>query len=422
MNSVCFLCESQIAADVSVYFCPDCKNSFETIEIEIDDELILPLSVNDRKRLQKSNLIRKQHSSSKSTYIGLVNSQATPKMKQSFNKTMLQKIDGNVKLKISAEEQDSLKHLDLVNRNYRTASKLNRKSKKIHKTRYSHLDQMDSGRIETERNYSSLGNNKYRKMRSDSEDFAPLSRDTTDPGSNEHVNGSPQRVSQTTEQHKTNNNQTTLLNPVELLFDSSDDSDIGFSTTTAANPGQKSNKKTPEFGKRKNSSEIKSTNSDSVDQSISLMESEQNDYFIGSVLSLPTNKDGTFKEQELCLSEKNGKSSSKNNEEDASTTDEIMIGPEHQCIIPELLNPSQPPTSKRNFKMKSDPTVIDAKALEVVEQYVQQHLKIQNISQEKLLRWLREVDYQIPNFFCELLKDKENAQRRLMWKKERRLL
>ena len=102
--------------------------------------------------------------------------------------------------------------------------------------------------------------------------------------------------------------------------------------------------------------------------------------------------------------------------------EDIMIGENHQCAIPALIDKNQSPASKRSFKVKSDPSAVCSQTLDTIEYYVQQKLHADNISQEKLLLWLRELDYGVPELFVDILIDKERAKRRLIWRRERRLM
>mgnify|MGYP007014814089 CR=1 FL=1 len=96
--------------------------------------------------------------------------------------------------------------------------------------------------------------------------------------------------------------------------------------------------------------------------------------------------------------------------------EEVMVGEQYQCKIPELRAQHE---KSRNFKLVSDPAAIDPQVLQTIEWYVRLDLGIENISSEKLLKWLRETNYSIPDFYVRMLSDKEKAKARIGWRKER---
>mmetsp|Transcript_39294 Transcript_39294/g.45701 ORF Transcript_39294/g.45701 Transcript_39294/m.45701 type:complete len:270 (+) Transcript_39294:2-811(+) len=108
-----------------------------------------------------------------------------------------------------------------------------------------------------------------------------------------------------------------------------------------------------------------------------------------------------------------------NNSAEQEEEPDIQIGPEHQCPMPDLLDRTKFPSKPRTFKQVSSPALIDPKLIEVIELQVCMDLKINKISMEKLILMLREFNYKIPEFFIELLKDKDNSRKRLTWRKDR---
>ena len=99
--------------------------------------------------------------------------------------------------------------------------------------------------------------------------------------------------------------------------------------------------------------------------------------------------------------------------------DEVMVGEEYQCPVPQLLNREKGFETQRRFKLVSSPAALDPKIIKEIESHVCSDLSVTKVSTEKLLLWLRELEYNIPEFFIEVLSNKERAKKRIGWKRER---
>ena len=96
---------------------------------------------------------------------------------------------------------------------------------------------------------------------------------------------------------------------------------------------------------------------------------------------------------------------------------EVMIGNEYQAQIPPLLLKSNHPPPLRRYKVRSDPTKIGPEEVQALEGCLVKEFLLKTVNTEKLLLWLKELNYTISELFLAIVQDKEQAKRRLVVKK-----
>ena len=132
METVCFLCKAQKLTETTQYFCSGCKDSYQDIEIHLDEESYMP--PDQKELIGKKKLIILGHTNANSLGTELEVSKAIKRAQKLSKKQKLLLLVEKVRSDTSTDDQSSNSDRNSSPKGF-IMPKLHLNSKKIHKSK-----------------------------------------------------------------------------------------------------------------------------------------------------------------------------------------------------------------------------------------------------------------------------------------------